>query len=90
MFVWQILTYQNIFLLRWRGHTRMGPCIWGISLRLLGADVLSRYHRLKGDSVLFVSGSDCYGTPIALEAIAQGVSPASIAEKYHYGILRVV
>ena len=50
---------------------------------LIGADVLARYHRLKGDQVLFVSGSDCYGTPITLEAVAQGVDPASIAEKYH-------
>ncbi|MDE0243699.1 MAG: methionine--tRNA ligase [Candidatus Kaiserbacteria bacterium] len=49
----------------------------------LGADILARYHRLKGDSVLFVSGSDCYGTPIAVEAAAQQVSPATIAEKYH-------
>ena len=49
----------------------------------VGADVLARYHRLKGDKVLFVSGSDCYGTPIALEALAQGVTPESIAEKYH-------
>ena len=49
----------------------------------IGADVLARYHRLKGDRVLFVSGSDCYGTPIALEAVAQGVSPASIAETHH-------
>ena len=50
---------------------------------LVGADVLARYHRLKGDQVLFVSGSDCYGTPVALEAVAQGVDPASIADKYH-------
>ena len=49
----------------------------------VGADVLARYHRLKGDQVLFVSGSDCYGTPVALEALAQGVEPVSIAEKYH-------
>ena len=49
----------------------------------IGADVLARYHRLKGDSVLFVSGSDCYGTPTVIEAMVQDVSPESIAEKYH-------
>ena len=49
----------------------------------VSADVLARYHRLKGDQVLFVSGSDCFGTPVALEAVAQGVDPASIADKYH-------
>lgn len=50
---------------------------------LIGADVLARYHRLRGDSVLFVSGSDCYGTPIAVEAAALGVTPQSIADRYH-------
>ena len=49
----------------------------------VGADVLARYHRLKGDDVLFVSGSDCYGTPTVIESMSQGVSPESIVEKYH-------
>lgn len=50
---------------------------------LIGADILARYFRLCGKSVLFVSGSDCHGTPIALEADRQGVDPAVIADKYH-------
>ena len=50
---------------------------------LIGADVLARYFRLKGDDVLFVSGSDCHGTPIAVEADRQGISPVEISEKYH-------
>lgn len=50
---------------------------------LLGADIIARYHRLCGDNVLFVSGSDCYGTPIAVEAEKRGIKPAKIAEKYH-------
>ncbi|NMA84671.1 MAG: class I tRNA ligase family protein, partial [Epulopiscium sp.] len=27
---------------------------------LLPGDVLARYHRAKGDTVYYVSGSDCY------------------------------
>lgn len=50
---------------------------------LIGADLLARYFRLKGKDVLFVSGSDCHGTPISLEAEKQGISPSEIAEKYH-------
>lgn len=50
---------------------------------LIGGDVLSRYYRLKGDDVLFVSGSDCHGTPIAVEADKQGLHPSEIANKYH-------
>ena len=55
----------------------------GHTASFIGSDVLARYHRLKGDLVLFVSGSDCYGTPVVLEAMAQNTSPSSIAEKYH-------
>ncbi len=50
---------------------------------LIGSDVLARYFRIKGDDVLFVSGSDCYGTPIVFEAEKQNSTPSSIAEKYH-------
>lgn len=49
---------------------------------LLPADVLARYFRSKGDEVLFVSGSDCHGTPISVAAEKQGVEPAEIAAKY--------
>lgn len=49
---------------------------------LLGADILARYHRLKGDDVLFVSGSDCHGTPIVVEAEKEKISPEEIAKKY--------
>lgn len=55
----------------------------GHTAALLGADILARYHRLAGDEVLFVSGSDCHGTPIAVEADKQRVHPSAIAEKYH-------
>lgn len=49
----------------------------------MGADVLARYHRLKGNEVLFVSGSDCYGTPVAVEALQRGINPSEIADQYH-------
>lgn len=50
---------------------------------ILGGDILARYFRMKGDEVLFVSGSDCHGTPISVEAEKQKISPKEIAEKYH-------
>lgn len=49
---------------------------------LIGGDVLARYFRLRGDNVLYVSGSDCYGTPIAVEAEKRGIKPLEIADKY--------
>jgi methionyl-tRNA synthetase len=50
---------------------------------LLPADIFARYHRLKGDRVLMVSGSDSHGTPITLEADKRGVSPREVFEHYH-------
>ncbi len=49
----------------------------------LPADIFARYHRLKGNHVLMVSGSDSHGTPISVEADKRGVSSSSIFEHYH-------
>ena len=50
---------------------------------LLPGDVLARYHRLMGDEVVYVSGSDCYGTPVAFRAQQEGVQPGDISGRYH-------
>lgn len=50
---------------------------------LLPGDILARYYRVKGEEVLYVSGSDCHGTPIAIQAEREGVSPRVIADRYH-------
>jgi methionyl-tRNA synthetase len=48
----------------------------------LPADIFARYHRLKGNEVLMVSGSDQHGTPITIKAEQTGKTPAEIAEFY--------
>ncbi|MEK7086860.1 MAG: class I tRNA ligase family protein, partial [Patescibacteria group bacterium] len=50
---------------------------------LLPADIYARFNRFIGNEVLMVSGSDCFGTPITVEADERGVKPAEIVEKYH-------
>ena len=50
---------------------------------LLPGDVIARYYRLKKDNVLYVSGSDCHGTPISIRAKKEGVEAKDIANKYH-------
>ncbi|MBD3110127.1 methionine--tRNA ligase [Bacillus sp. AGMB 02131] len=50
---------------------------------LLPGDILARYYRLKGEEVLYVSGSDCNGTPIAIRAKQEGVPMQQIQEHYH-------
>lgn len=49
----------------------------------LPADIFARYHRLKGNNVLMVSGSDCHGTPITLEAERTQSTPLDVIERYH-------
>ncbi|MDP4083247.1 MAG: methionine--tRNA ligase [Bacillota bacterium] len=50
---------------------------------LLPGDILARYFRAKRENVLYVSGSDCNGTPITIRAKQEGVSPKEIADRYH-------
>ena len=47
------------------------------------ADIYARYHRLKGNDVLMVSGTDEHGTPVMVTADREGVSPREIAERYN-------
>ncbi len=51
---------------------------------LLPPDIFARYHRLKGNRVLMVSGSDAHGTPTSLEAAQRGISPRQLFEHYHH------
>lgn len=50
---------------------------------LLPADLSARFHRLLGRDVLMVSGSDCFGTPITVEADKLSKHPREIVETYH-------
>lgn len=50
---------------------------------LLPADISARFFRLIDSEVLMVSGSDCFGTPITVEADKKSVSPEEIVEIYH-------
>jgi len=46
-------------------------------------DVLSRSLRKLGQQTAFVCGSDMHGTPIAVNADEEGVSPEAFATQYH-------
>lgn len=55
---------------------------------LLPGDILARYYRLKGENVLYVSGSDCNGTPISIRANQENTSVTAIADRYHEEFLQ--
>ena len=48
----------------------------------LPADIFARYHRMKGNEVLMVSGSDAHGTPVTISAEERGVTPEDIYSRY--------
>ena len=47
------------------------------------SDIFARYHRLKGNDVLMVSGTDEHGTPVMVAADAEGRSPRETADRYN-------
>ena len=48
----------------------------------LPADIFARYHRMKGNEVLMVSGADAHGTPVTLTAEQRGTSPEQVSSQY--------
>lgn len=78
-------------------HRYLITCAWpyangslhiGHVAALLPSDILARYYSLKGNDVLFVSGSDCHGTPISVKAEKEHTSPGDVAKKYHTEFLQ--
>ena len=54
----------------------------------LPADIFARYHRLRGNNVLFASGSDSHGTPITLKAREENSTPYEVVKRYHHRFLQ--
>lgn len=49
----------------------------------LPADIFVRYQRAQKKDVKFICGSDEHGVPITIRAMAEGVSPQEIVDRYH-------
>ncbi|XP_072540859.1 methionine--tRNA ligase, cytoplasmic isoform X1 [Salminus brasiliensis] len=50
---------------------------------VLSADVFARYGRLRGWNMLYVCGTDEYGTATENKAREEGLTPQEICDKYH-------
>ena len=55
----------------------------------LPGDIVARYHRLKGNEVLMVSGTDSHGTPVTIAADKEGQPVEDVYKKYHDTFLEV-
>lgn len=60
-----------------------GPVHLGHLIEYIQADMATRFHRLVGDDVRYLCGSDSHGTPIMLAAQKRGISPEQLIEEVH-------
>ena len=66
-----------------------GPLHLGhIAGAYLPADIFARYHRMVGNRVLMVSGSDQHGTPVTVRADKEGRTPQEVIDQFHPQFLR--
>lgn len=55
----------------------------------LPADIYARFHRLKGNHVLMVSGADAHGTPVTVKAEELGQTVEETFNHYHHRFLEL-
>src|SRR5512141_1837450 len=55
----------------------------------LPGDIVARYHRLKGNNVLMISGTDSHGTPVVIAADKEGRPVEEVYKRYHDGFLEL-
>lgn len=53
----------------------------GHAYTTVAADVLARYHRMRGDDVYFLTGTDEHGQKVQQAAEARGISPLALADR---------
>lgn len=61
-------------------YTNMLPHL-GFALELIQADVLARYHRISGDNVFFLTGTDEHGKKVAEAAKKENKSPLEFSSQ---------
>jgi len=54
----------------------------GHAYTTITADALARWHRLKGEDVMFLTGTDEHGLKVQRSAEANGLSPQEQADRY--------
>jgi methionyl-tRNA synthetase len=53
----------------------------GHAYSTIGADILARHMRQRGEEVFFLTGTDEHGEPVALAAEREGVTPKELADR---------
>eukprot|EP01113_Clastostelium_recurvatum_P017891 TRINITY_DN2110_c0_g1_i3.p1 TRINITY_DN2110_c0_g1~~TRINITY_DN2110_c0_g1_i3.p1 ORF type:complete len:766 (+),score=227.24 TRINITY_DN2110_c0_g1_i3:81-2378(+) len=74
---------RNILITSALPYVNNVPHLGNIIGSTLSADVYARYCRLRGDNVLFICGTDEYGTATEARALVEKLTPREICDKYN-------
>ncbi|MCA1899886.1 MAG: methionine--tRNA ligase [Chloroflexi bacterium] len=55
----------------------------------LPGDIVARYHRLKGNKTLMITGTDSHGTPVTMSADKLGKPVEEVYKFYHEGFIEL-
>ena len=62
----------------------------GHALEKIGADVCARYHRLRGDEVFFLTGTDEHSLNVQRQAEKEGITPREYVRPHDFRLHRHV
>uniref|UniRef100_A0A673GYV8 Methionine--tRNA ligase, cytoplasmic n=1 Tax=Sinocyclocheilus rhinocerous TaxID=307959 RepID=A0A673GYV8_9TELE len=74
---------RNVLLTSALPYVNNVPHLGNIIGCVLSADVFARYGRLRGWNLLYICGTDEYGTATENKAREEGLMPQEICDKYH-------
>eukprot|EP01094_Clydonella_sp_ATCC50884_P003966 TRINITY_DN1305_c1_g3_i2.p1 TRINITY_DN1305_c1_g3~~TRINITY_DN1305_c1_g3_i2.p1 ORF type:complete len:797 (+),score=294.70 TRINITY_DN1305_c1_g3_i2:31-2391(+) len=74
---------RNVLITSALPYVNNVPHLGNLIGAVLSADIYSRYCRLRGYNSVYICGTDEYGTATETKAIAEGVTPQQICDKYH-------
>lgn len=74
---------RNVFITSALPYVNNVPHLGNIIGCVLSADVFSRFCRLRNYNVLYICGTDEYGTATETKALEEGVTPKQICDKYN-------
>jgi len=74
---------RNILITSALPYVNNVPHLGNIVGCVLSADVYARFARLRGYNVLYVCGTDEYGTSTETKAVEEGLTPRQICDKYN-------
>ncbi|MCR5536643.1 MAG: methionine--tRNA ligase [Succinivibrio sp.] len=58
-----------------------GPIHLGHMLEHIQSDIYVRFKRALGDTVYYVCGDDCHGTPVMIKAASRGITPEELLKE---------